>query len=99
VLKVNGSYWMWYTAAGWESPIAIGLAASPDGVSWSRVGDAPVLVNPQGTHQFSDPHVIRDAGMFKMWVGNFTDSVIYYAESPDGVDWSEPIPALLPGTR
>ena len=90
VLKVNGVYWMWYSAGGPVYPISIGAATSPDGVEWTRVGDRPVITDP--INNFSDPHVIFDRGLFKLWTGNFNDTVIYYAESKNGIDWSKPFP-------
>jgi predicted GH43/DUF377 family glycosyl hydrolase len=96
VLKINGTYWMWYSAGGPVYPISIGLATSTNGVEWTRVGDYPVLTDP--INNFGDPHVIFDGGLFKMWVGNFfSDNAIYYAESENGRDWSKPVPSLFPG--
>jgi predicted GH43/DUF377 family glycosyl hydrolase len=97
VLKVNGVYWMWYSAGGPVYPISIGAATSPDGIEWTRVGDAPVITDSEFVNNFSDPHVIFEGGLFKMWIGNFSDDAIYYAESENGIDWSEPVPSLLPG--
>jgi hypothetical protein len=98
VLNINGTYWMWYSAGGPIYNISIGAATSPDGVKWTRVGDTPVITDPEFINTFSDPHVIFDGGLFKMWIGNFTDNAIYYAESENGIDWSEPVPSLFPGT-
>lgn len=99
VLNINGTYWMWYSAGGPVYNISIGAATSPDGVEWTRVGDTPVITDSEFINHFSDPHVIFNAGLFKMWVGNFfSDNAIYYAESENGIDWSEPVPSLLPGT-
>lgn len=99
VLKVNGTYWMWYSAGGPVYSISIGAATSPDGVEWTRVGDSPVITDPEFVNDFGDPHVIFDADMFKMWMGNFSsERAIYYAESENGVDWTEPVPTLFPGT-
>jgi predicted GH43/DUF377 family glycosyl hydrolase len=132
VLKVKGTYWMWYSAGGPLYPISIGLATSPDGVNWTRVGDSPVITDPEAVNNFGDPSVIFDRGcrkednfldgesndlssstgtgsdgfrcshgkrLFKMWMGNFTsERAIYYAESEDGIDWTDPVPVLLPGS-
>jgi len=99
VLKVNGAYWMWYSAGGPVYPISIGAATSPDGVEWTRVGDSPVITDPAFINGYGDPHVIFEGGFFKVWTGNFfSDGAIYYAESENGIDWSEPVPTLFPGT-
>ena len=97
VLNVNGTYWMWYSAGGPIYPISIGAATSPDGVDWTRVGDTPVITDPEFIDNFSDPHVIFDEGLFKLWTGNFSDNAIYYVASENGIDWSEPVPSLFPG--
>jgi predicted GH43/DUF377 family glycosyl hydrolase len=99
VLKVNGTYWMWYSAGGPIYNISIGAATSPDGVEWTRVGDTPVITDPEYINAYSDPHVIFDGGMYKVWMGNFNDNAIYYAESGNGIDWTEPVPSLYPGIR
>ena len=99
VLNVNGAYWMWYSAGGPVYPISIGVARSRDGVIWTRVGDRPVITDPDFIDNFSDPHVILDGRTFKMWMGNFfSDGAIYYADSRNGIDWTGPVPALYPGT-
>lgn len=96
VLRYNGLYWMWYGGAGPQGPPAIGLATSFDGLTWTRVGSAPVLSedNPIG-----DPHVLLHGSIFKMWYTDYGAGVIKYAESPDGIHWL-PItgnPVLAPG--
>jgi predicted GH43/DUF377 family glycosyl hydrolase len=98
VLNVFGAYWMWYSASGPGTPISIGAATSRDGVKWRRVGAEPVITDPESVHLFGDPHVILDGGLFKLWTGDFGDGAIYYAESENGIDWSEPVPSLLPGS-
>ena len=98
VLKVNGRYWMWYSAGGPVYPVSIGVATSRDGVVWTRVGDTPVVTDPAFINNFGDPSVILVGGLFRMWTGNFFgEGAIYYAESKNGVDWSEPVPILFPG--
>jgi hypothetical protein len=63
------------------------------------VGDSPVVTDAEFINNFGDPHVILDEGLFKMWSGNFFgEGAIYYAESENGIDWSEPVPTLFPGT-
>jgi len=97
VLKVSGIYWMWYSASGPDpvNPVSIGLATSADGINWERYGEGPVVTDPNGGF-IGDPTVINDSGLFKMWYGNFGDGTIYYAESENGFDWTEPMPALFP---
>jgi predicted GH43/DUF377 family glycosyl hydrolase len=91
VLKVNGMYWMWYAGDGLSDPISIGVATSPNGLEWTRVLEAPLDI---GNNTFvGDPHVIQDGGIFKMWYQTWSQdyegAAIYYAESEDGIHWTE----------
>ena len=95
VLKVNGAYWMWYSAGGEIYSPSIGVATSTDGIVWTRVGPEPVIKDPDG-EALGDPHVIQDGGIFKMWFNNFDEGTIYYAESEDGLAWTVPTPVLFP---
>jgi predicted GH43/DUF377 family glycosyl hydrolase len=97
VLKLEGVYWMWYSAGYWQGSPAIGAATSTNGMDWNRVGTAPVITE-EGA--IGDPHVLFENGTFKMWYTNFTDEVIHYAESDDGVTWSKSPsnPVLRPGS-
>jgi hypothetical protein len=68
VRYLRGRWWMWYS--GYREPLAddtrigIGLAVSDDGVSWTRVGEGPVLPpGPAGTwyaHRVLAPDVIEE---------------------------------------
>lgn len=96
VLKLEGVYWMWYSAGWWQGSPAIGVATSTNGMDWNRVGLTPVITE-EGA--IGDPHVLFENGTFKMWYTNFDDGVINYAESDDGVTWSKSPsnPVLTPG--
>lgn len=93
-----GLYRMYYTGVGGLSNWAIGLATSPDGVTWTRHPGNPVLVADDETWEgdlVEDPFVRAEGGAFKMWYGNQTS--IGYATSPDGVAWTKhPAPVLDP---
>ena len=96
VLKLEGLYWMWYSAHMEQGSPAIGVATSTNGVDWNRVGTAPVITEDGA---IGDPQVLFENGKFKMWYTNFDDGVIHYAESDDGVNWSKSPqnPVLRPG--
>ncbi len=96
VLRYNGLYWMWYTGAGPQGPPAIGLATSFDGVTWTRVGAAPVVSEATA---LGDPHVLLHGSILKMWYQDFDAGVVKHAESTDGVNWilSASNPVLTPG--
>ena len=100
VLKVNGSYWMWYAAWGWEGWTAVGVVTSTNGITWTRFLAAPVITE---TGWVGDPHVISDGGKLKMWYNVWHEDGtgdIAYAESDDGISWtkSPSNPVLMPGT-
>ena len=89
VLKLDGTYWMWYAAAGPEWPPAIGVVTSTDGISWTRFLTGPVLF---GDAPIGDPMVISDGGKLKMWYSRYDWGTVNYAESDDGIHWT-----LYPG--
>jgi predicted GH43/DUF377 family glycosyl hydrolase len=100
VLKINGSYWMWYAAWGWEGWTAVGVVTSTNGITWTRFLAAPVITE---TGWVGDPHVISDSGKLKMWYNTWYEDGtgdIAYAESDDGISWakSPSNPVLTPGT-
>lgn len=94
VLKIDTTYYMWYSAAGNQYPVSIGLATSTNGTTWTRVGAVPVVMDPGGTDQIGDPHVLYSGGLFRMWHGDFSDGAIYYEQSTDGITWTTPALAL-----
>jgi predicted GH43/DUF377 family glycosyl hydrolase len=94
VVKVEDTYWMWY-AGGALTHASIGVATSPDGISFEKFPNNPVL--SIADNDIGDPTVILDGETFKMWFNNFTDGQIYYTESDDGTSWDTPVPVLYPG--
>jgi hypothetical protein len=108
VLFHNNQYWFWYSGHNgqhWQ----IGLAASSDGIHWTKHPDNPVLtVGNTGewdAYSVISPAVIFDGQSFKMWYnGNGSQFVqaAGYAESLDGVHWTKyphnPILSPVPNT-
>lgn len=95
VLLHNGAYHMWYTGQTDEQSW-IGYAASPDGVTWTRQSEMPVLSPdvPWEKVAVMCPHVIWDEGekVFKMWYSGgeqYEPDAIGYAASPDGLHWTK----------
>lgn len=101
VIKKDGVYWMYtigYTRG--EAPIwyaRIGLARSPDGRSFEKYSNAPLLnTSEHDPWMLTGPFVLEDSGIFRMWyVSGFNwDSKmnsyyhIKYAESIDAINWS-----------
>ena len=101
VLKQAGIYHMWYT--GQIRPGAadghswIGYATSPDGVTWKRMSEKPVLTFDQPWEKniaVMCPSVLWDepAGLFRMWYcgGEQNEpNAIGYATRPDGLAWKK----------
>jgi beta-1,2-mannobiose phosphorylase / 1,2-beta-oligomannan phosphorylase len=94
VLKKGDSYHMWYTGqAGGKS--WIGYATSPDGKTWKRASDKPVLSPEQPWEKVAVmcPHVLYDEmeKQYRMWYSGgeqYEPNAIGYATSPDGLKWT-----------
>jgi predicted GH43/DUF377 family glycosyl hydrolase len=94
VLKHGETYRMWYTGQA-KGKSWIGYATSPDGKTWSRHGDRPVLSPGQPWEKAAVmcPHVLYDEQekLYRMWYSGGEQNepnAIGYATSPDGVKWT-----------
>jgi predicted GH43/DUF377 family glycosyl hydrolase len=98
VLKEGGSYWIWY--GGYDKRrqppmgMSIGLATSPDGVSWTKSPANPVLSpGPPGSWDdgwVESPTVVKTKEGFYMWYSGVNRSQEYrigLATSEDGIHW------------
>jgi predicted GH43/DUF377 family glycosyl hydrolase len=90
VFEDGGSYKAWYS--GFQSRYQIFYATSPNAVTWTKQG----IVLPVGAPgQPDDNQILKNmvaknsTGTYRMWYGA-VGAVwrVLYAESPDGVDWS-----------
>jgi len=112
VLKVDSSYYMWYTSSVGQPGITgfirgrIGLATSTDGVSWTKYPENPVLTPDTDswdhTHTFA-PSVLKLNSTYYMWYSGVTKDAVWkigLATSADGVSWRKfsENPILTPGT-
>ncbi|MCF7974127.1 MAG: hypothetical protein K9N55_09955 [Phycisphaerae bacterium] len=95
VIRQNGQYHMWYTGQA-RGRSWIGYAASPDGVTWKRASDKPVLSSEASWEDVAVmcPHVLWDPkeSVFRMWYSagqQYEPNAIGYATSPDGLDWKK----------
>jgi predicted GH43/DUF377 family glycosyl hydrolase len=93
VLKEGGRYRMWYTGQA-KGRSWIGCAASPDGKTWTRQSDRPVLSadRPWEKVAVMCPHVLYDADKhgYRMWYSGgeqYEPNAIGYATSTDGLRW------------
>lgn len=97
VLEDGASYKSWYSGFSGGGNYQIFHATSPDAVTWTKQG----LVMPNGPPGAPDDFSIiknvvvkNSTGRYRMWYGAVSSvpgSVwsILYAESPDGVDWTD----------
>ena len=95
VVRRDDGYHMWFTGQA-KGHSWIGYAVSPDGVTWRRVTDRPVLAPEQPWEKVAVmcPYVIWDeeAKLFQMWYSGGEQSepnAIGYASSPDGLVWTK----------
>jgi predicted GH43/DUF377 family glycosyl hydrolase len=93
VLKRDDGYHLWYTGQA-KGQSWIGYATSPDGKTWKRMTDQPVLSpeKPWEKVAVMCPHVLWDeqAKVFRMWYSGGEQNepnAIGYATSPDGLSW------------
>lgn len=100
VIYNGSSFMMWYSGEDKNGNDNIGLATSPDGISWSRYSGNPVLkvgASGQWDHNsVNEAAVLREGSQYKMW---YTGQLYYangsyqeyigYATSPDGVSWAK----------
>jgi predicted GH43/DUF377 family glycosyl hydrolase len=107
VVKKEDGYHLWYTGQA-KGRSCIGYATSPDGKTWRRKGDHPVLSPQQSWEKVAVmcPYVIWDEPkQFRMWYSGgeqYEPDAIGYATSADGTTWtrnpSNPIFAADPKT-
>lgn len=95
VLRIDGTYHLWYAGRDAAGMQRIGYATSPDGVQWTKHAANPVL--EPGLEGAWDARGVRPGtvlwidGIYHMWytgVGPDGAAQIGYAISPDGVNWA-----------
>lgn len=111
VIIINSTFHMWYTGHSGKRNnfgFQIGHASSPDGITWTKDANNPVLpMGPNGAwdHSWvSVGSVLYDGTKYHLWYSGFdTLSVgvkIGHATSPDGLTWTKDPsnPVLVPET-
>ena len=95
VISHHGQYRMWYTGQA-KGRSWIGYATSPDGVTWKRASEKPVLSSEEPWEDVAVmcPHVLWDdkQAVFRMWYSagqQYEPNSIGYATSPDGLHWKK----------
>ncbi len=95
IVKRSDSYHLWYTGQA-KGHSWIGHTTSPDGKTWTRGGDRPVL-SPEAKWEkvaVMCPDVTWDehANQYRMWYSGgeqYEPDAIGYATSPDGNRWTK----------
>ena len=95
VLKRADGYHMWYTGQA-NGHSWIGYATSPDGMTWKRMSDKPVLSPEKPWERWRSCARTcsgsRQAKLFRMWYSGgeqYEPNAIGYATSPDGLPWTK----------
>ncbi|GEM_PF-4220386 len=102
VVKVGGTYHMWYSRAyliSGKMAFTIGYATSPDGLQWTHVpgsGSKGAVLDMGPTGNFDEATVVYESVIYRdnefhLWYtgANSTGSQgIGYATSPDGITWT-----------
>ena len=95
VVKREDGYHMWYTGQA-RGRSQIGYATSPDGITWKRMSEKPVLAPEAAWEKVAVmcPHVLWDAEarLFRMWYSGGEQNepnAIGYATSADGLKWTK----------
>jgi hypothetical protein len=97
VLEDVGSDKMWYSGYSAGGNYQIFHATSPDATTWTKQGLVMPLGPPGADDDFSiikNVVVKNSTGTYRMWYGAVSAAPgsvwrILYAESPDGVDWTD----------
>lgn len=101
VILDGTTFMMWYTGKNGTDilgTLSIGLATSPDGITWTKQGNNPVMI--RGTPSSWEARgvgvaaVIKDGTVFKMWYTGYastpvTTSKIGFASSANGINWTK----------
>jgi hypothetical protein len=91
VIKDGATYKMWYHGCSADcATFSIGYATSPNGVTWTKHADNPVLeTTPGGWDETSLlwPCVIKNGATYEMWY--YSNGKIGRATSPDGIAWTK----------
>ena len=93
VLSEGGLWKMWYTGQA-RGRSCIGYAESPDGLSFTRIREEPVLMPETDFEGESvmNPCVLRIGEVYRMWYAageTYEPNVLCCADSPDGIFWTK----------
>ncbi|HMU43975.1 MAG TPA: hypothetical protein PKA80_11800 [Ignavibacteriaceae bacterium] len=93
ILKVENSYYLYYTGYPFDYNGKIGLAISNDGYSWQRYSENPIMVPDQSWElgSIGFPSIIFENGIYEMVYQSFIpeNNGFGYAHSTDGINWQK----------
>lgn len=94
MLLEGGLYKMWYHGFGPDENRRIGYATSPDGITWTKYANNPILVpgtaGAWDANSICEPRVIRVGAAYYMYYSHCTgNGDIGLAISSDGVTWTK----------
>ena len=109
VIWTGSEFMMWYRGVGGragsgQASGGVGLATSPDGVTWTKYFANPVMIPTVVDSAFiSNPYVIQVGSSYKMWYAcssssGLSTTAICYAASTDGINWVKQSSAVLVGS-
>ena len=85
ILKEGDNYYMWYTGLKPDgSPLALGYATSPDGITWSRCAENPIFDDSWT----EDMMVLKVKGTYQMFAEGKND-IAHRLSSKDRVHWRD----------
>jgi len=97
VILEDGVYYMWYYNQGYIG--SIGLATSPDGITWTKFSGNPLLTPPfigVVYNGFKSPTVVDVFGEYQLWLqyslvdrADYQSITIIHKTSPDGIHWAD----------
>jgi predicted GH43/DUF377 family glycosyl hydrolase len=91
VIKVGNLWHCYYSAKGVDEIDRIGLATSPDFITWTKYGTSPIFTGDTGRNHGMG-NVILIGNTYYMYYCSYLYSPfliqIRYATSPDGINWT-----------
>jgi predicted GH43/DUF377 family glycosyl hydrolase len=90
VIKINDTYYMYYTGGVYQQVWWISLATSTDGINWTKYSGNPILTSNYSWEGYGvyHPSVIEENGAYKMVYMSTNSNGFGFAISEDGINWT-----------
>jgi hypothetical protein len=99
--RVNGTYYLYYLGTN-VANYAVGLATSPDGVTWTRAAGNPIftsLASPAWENTMINAFLVQSSASGFRALYRMNNTYFAIATSTDGVSWTRPTnPSSQTGT-